>query len=1082
MGGIVISDITINKARRFLMFNLSIFDCRTEEERDLYEELEKAKKEEAQEIKEQLTNVVKSFLGIRTIEKKVVFDLKSGDARANKLIAGFENECVRLSPSLVYKEDDPKYFPLIKEIIILDCPGTMNKKAYSWHEIILEQIVKDGIIIDGEKYIVYSSSANQMKKRQVCLMKEQFYNDNQSRLMCGLTLNVINKKGGCNTGKYLAYTSLIFSKSVGFPVDINIDEVLVLPEFETNVFDKVNYLDMESLTIKEMTMPVPVNHMDGAGIFLPEVFPQSCQIRGGWIKGAVFPFDFRKFIIEKQEKGIVLETIKDAWGNEVSVDYVRDNIKLILNNSQLKMRKYYDSWEEYKQKFSENGLKICINNMLHYPNTDDPIVLSAYQFYQTIPRENVTDERIEALTALTIQKINDAKENPDTALEIMGIDLDETEELDPFYASIKAYPQMLQDSYVKKRIDSKIQSERKKAMSGRPYIKGYYNYICPDLYAACEYWFCGIDNPEGLIPKNHVYNALYSNMDDVTEVCCLRSPHLSDCEHGIRQLEKSDECKRWFTGMDTVISTHDLLTKIIQCDVDGDECLTTPDRAFIDLLDRNKLPLYYDMKKAEPSEVNKQNIFDCLMRSFKNEKIGDISNALTKHLNMAYKVDSDFVQIMTAYNNFCIDNPKSQYMPSLGKYKDIYFEWMERENPYFFKYAKGKETDKCCSNEVINKRSNVNRISKYIEKNTKSNKNNIWRNSIDGKEFKPQYFMDSEVKVDRSSETYKALLDEMARLKANDNDKFREKLRKKYNASNDDKKLGYDVYYFYCNLKIQNIIKEHYSVTERIGYRRKAATYLVDIEYFQEENKESSKDILWNCFGDLLYENLLYNLKQKPDELFKVKRNAYKKSEQLEKEIVEMVEAVQQEKKDKYCVPIMDYEFEWIRELPCRKGCERDRYLLYLLLVQYKREMKYLDSLEDQEAISEDRRKYVKIYKKSKYGKVTRATMDKWLEINKRVTIAEKGLKRFCKKGLIKIQTCKQYDKVYLQLPEQKENSEIVFYVENRNPMIDFYLHTKDVTIKECVVCHRLFPVADGNVKTCSPKCSRINELRNKNK
>ena len=348
-------------------------------------------------------------------------------------------------------------------------------------------------------------------------------------------------------------------------------------------------------------------------------------------------------------------------------------------------------------------------------------------------------------------------------------------------------------------------------MSGRPYIKGYYNYICPDLYAACEYWFCGIDNPEGLIPKNHVYNALYSNKDDVTEVCCLRSPHLSDCEHGIRQLEKSDECKRWFSGMDTVISTHDLLTKVIQCDVDGDECLTTPDRTFIDLLDRDKLPLYYEMKKAEPSEVNKQYIFDCLMRSFKNEKIGDISNALTKHLNMAYKVDYEFVRIMTAYNNFCIDNPKSQYMPSLEKYQDMYCEWMERENPYFFKYAKQKETDKCCTNEVINKRSNVNRISKYIENNTKSNKNNIWRDSIDGKEFKPQYFMDSDVKVDRSSETYKALLDEMARLKANDNEKFREQLRKKYNSSNDDKKLGYDVYYFYCNSKIQNIIKEYYS-------------------------------------------------------------------------------------------------------------------------------------------------------------------------------------------------------------------------------------------------------------------------------
>lgn len=1078
---ISINENTIHKARRFLMFNLSIFDCRTKGERELYTELEKAKNEEKQNIKTKLLETVKSFSGIRTIGKKVLFDSKSGEAKVSKLIAGFENEAVRLSPLLKYKEDDPKYFPLVKEIIILDCPGTKDKKEISWHELILEQIVNDGIKIDGEKYIVYSSSANQMKKRQVCLMQEQFFNKNQSRLMCGLTLDVINNKDGCNTGKYLAYTSLVFSKSVELPVDINIDEVLVLPEFETDVFEKVNYLDMESLSIKETTMPVPVNHMDGAGIFLPEIFPQSCQIRGGWIKGAVFPFDFRQFIIEKQEQGIALKTIQDAWGNDVSVDYIRDNIKLILNDSQLKMRMYYESWEEYKTKFNDNKLKICINNMLHYPNTDDPIVLSAYQFYQTIPRENVTDERIEALTKLTIEKINDAKVNPDTALEIMGIDLDNTEELEPFYASIKAYPQMLQDSYVKKRIDSKIQSERKKAMSGRPYIKGYYNYICPDLYAACEYWFCGIDNPEGLIPKNHVYNALYADKENITEVCCLRSPHLSDCEHGIRQLEKSDECKRWFSGMDTVISTHDLLTKIIQCDVDGDECLTTPDRDFIDLLDRNKLPLYYEMKKAEPSEVNKQNIFDCLMRSFKNEKIGDISNALTKHLNMAYKVDPDFVRIMTAYNNFCIDNPKSQYMPSLGKYQDMYCEWMERENPYFFKYAKGKESDKCCTNAVINERSNVNRISKYIEKNTRSNKNNIWRESINGKEFDPKHFMDFDIKVDRSSETYKKLLDEMILLKANDNEKFREKIRKKVDASNDDKKLGYDVYYFYCNSKIQNIIKEHYSIAERIGYRRKAATYLVDIEYFQEENKESSKDILWNCFGDILYENLLYNLKQKPDELFRVKRNAYKKSEQLEKEIAEMVEAVKQEKIDTYSVPIMEYEFEWIQNLKCRKGCERDRYLLYLLLVQYHREMKYLDSVENQDAISDDRRKYFKLYKKSKYGKVTRATLDKWLTIDARATIAEKGLNRLCKKELVKIQKCKKYDKIFLQLPEKEKDGVELFTVKNKNPMIDYYLYTKDVPVNECVICHRLFPAPEGNVKTCSPTCSRINELRNKN-
>ena len=181
-------------------------------------------------------------------------------------------------------------------------------------------------------------------------------------------------------------------------------------------------------------------------------------------KGAVFPFDFRKFIIESQEKGIAKDVITDIWGEEVSIDYIKDNVKIILNGSQLKMWKYYKSWENYKKAFKDNKLKICVNNIMHYPNNDDPIVLSAYQFYQTIPRENVTDEKIEALSELTIEKINDAKMNPDTALEIMGADMDEMEGLDPFYASIKAYPQMLQDSFVRKRIEKKIQSERRKTI------------------------------------------------------------------------------------------------------------------------------------------------------------------------------------------------------------------------------------------------------------------------------------------------------------------------------------------------------------------------------------------------------------------------------------------------------------------------------------------------------------------------------------------------------------------------------------------------------------------------------------------
>ena len=154
--------------------------------------------------------------------------------------------------------------------------------------------------------------------------------------------------------------------------------------------------------------------------------------------------------------------------------------------------------------------------------TKNPVVGSAYQFYHTIPRENVTDEKIQRLCAGTIDIINDYKTNPDKVLEIMGINSEEEMELEPFYAAIKTYPDMIHDPYTKKRTKSKIDKIRRLAMGGKPFIEGFYNYICPDLYAACEHWFCGEENPTGLIPKNHVYNSFYNDRED-NEVCCLRS-------------------------------------------------------------------------------------------------------------------------------------------------------------------------------------------------------------------------------------------------------------------------------------------------------------------------------------------------------------------------------------------------------------------------------------------------------------------------------------------------------------------------------------------------------------------------------
>lgn len=113
--------------------------------------------------------------------------------------------------------------------------------------------------------------------------------------MCGLTEEHINAKGGINMGKFFAAKALNISNSVLYDSGVSIDEVIIVPDFETMVPGMVNYLDVDTLDIEEKMMDIPIQHMDGAGIFIPGTF-HSCQIRGGWLKGAIFPFDFHKFI------------------------------------------------------------------------------------------------------------------------------------------------------------------------------------------------------------------------------------------------------------------------------------------------------------------------------------------------------------------------------------------------------------------------------------------------------------------------------------------------------------------------------------------------------------------------------------------------------------------------------------------------------------------------------------------------------------------------------------------------------------------------------------------------------------------
>ena len=653
----------MSKPRRVRIYKLSTFDTFTDEERALNEAYKKAGIKEKATLKKIRDDKIASYEGIRKIDRRRLYTYeydKDGKVveeseSINKQIALFESEMVRCT------ENNLDDFPLIMEIVYM---------KIAFQTLVFKQILERGLLIDDKKYIFYTATTSQMKNSEFVLVQEDFYNKNQNKFMCGLTDNIINQKGGCNSGKYLAYKGLPLSASIlpeGYEIDI--EKCLVVPDFETAVNEKVECIDIDHRN-RELTgigrreENVEIPQTDGAGMFLPGVLPASAQIRCSHLKGAIFPFDFRKFLGQDEVEGVKPNpVIKDAWGKVH--DVIKEDIQVIFTASQLKMWKYYDSWEEYKKAFHENGMKVSINK---FADTEPKgYAKTSYQFIQTLSSEKLTDEKLAELCADTIEYLDKMKTDLDTMIRIASKDDD--------YISmaLEVYRELVYDEYIQSKLESKFKSERNDARGNKLILKdSLYSYICPDLYAFCTWLFCGIENPKGIIPRNYVYNSFFS--DKPYEVVdCLRSPHLY-VEHGIRKLVKDDvleKCREWFNDFDTVVSSHDLLCRLLMFDVDGDEILLTPNKTIIECVPDDIVPLYYIPFDPVKSEINNDAIYRAIVSCMENTQIGDISNVMTKNYNNP-DTDMEFNKAMCCYNNLSIDYPKTQDIVELGQYEEKY--------------------------------------------------------------------------------------------------------------------------------------------------------------------------------------------------------------------------------------------------------------------------------------------------------------------------------------------------------------------------------------------------------------------------
>lgn len=413
---------------------------------------------------------------------------------------------------------------------------------------VFKNIILDGFMYKGEKYIFLTASAGQIRQKKAVFIKESAYAKVKDRLTCGLDFDEINYAGGVNPNKYCSYLALNNSATDVWE-DFDIDRAIVVDDFETSVHGLVDYINDITYKIERKHMGVTIPHMDGCGIMLGE---KTRMVRGPWFKGLLVTFPFDEFIREKCGGEAV---VCDIYGNEHHI--IAEKVKYIFTKSQFKMAKYYDSWECYKAKFKNYGCEFC------YCNIEEDYIPKArinYQMLQTLT--DMTDEEIGRITKQSVDEIETIGFDYQTTMRLLGA-TDYNTDKSYFQEALTIYPELFKDQYSRDVLKQTKKSLVKQAKAGRLRVNGHYTFLSPDLYAFCEWLFLGEQNPKGLLEDGQVYCRDYRDGD---ELACLRSPHLYR-EWPIRDNVRNDELDRWF-GMTKCVYTscHDTISRILQFD------------------------------------------------------------------------------------------------------------------------------------------------------------------------------------------------------------------------------------------------------------------------------------------------------------------------------------------------------------------------------------------------------------------------------------------------------------------------------------------------------------------------------------
>lgn len=116
----------------------------------------------------------------------------------------------------------------------------------TYYTPIFNSIIHNGFNYKDKHYVFFTAGAGQTRCKKSTFVSEDKLEENFNRLFCGLTREDVNRQGGMNTNKYLAYTSLCQTNSEIWR-DFDIDRAIVVEDIEYKIPNQeIRYIYTES--------------------------------------------------------------------------------------------------------------------------------------------------------------------------------------------------------------------------------------------------------------------------------------------------------------------------------------------------------------------------------------------------------------------------------------------------------------------------------------------------------------------------------------------------------------------------------------------------------------------------------------------------------------------------------------------------------------------------------------------------------------------------------------------------------------------------------------------------------------------